>query len=101
MNINYLKALNKLTVSVIDIEKSINNTNIESFEDKQACRLFENVLEDMKLVTLKIKYYSKTPIIGVLHELPNGRFDIKGHELTCGSSLEVFQKSSANGFLAG
>lgn len=92
MNINYIKALNKLKFTMIDMEKIINNGNAKSFEDKQICLLFENLLEDVRLLTHKIEYYSKTPISGVIHELPNGHFEIRGHELTCGSPLEIFSK---------
>jgi hypothetical protein len=98
MNSNYIKAFNKLKFMMIDIEKLINNDKIKSFEDKQICLLFESVLEDMKFVTHKIEYYSKTPISGVLCELPNGHFGIQGHELTCGSPLEVFSKEYSKWF---
>lgn len=92
MNINYIKAFNKLKFTMIDMEKMIKNGSEKSFEDKQICLLFENLLEDVRLLTHKIEYYSKTPISGVIRELPNGHFEIRGHELTCGSSLEIFSE---------
>lgn len=92
MNINYLKISNKLKFMMSDIEKLLNNDKAKSFEDKEIYRLFEKILEEMKFGILKIEYYSKSPISGVLCELPNGHFEIQGHELTCGSPLEVFSK---------
>lgn len=83
---------------MIDIEKLINIDKIKTLEDKQVCCLFESILEDMKCITLKIEYYSKDPVTGVLYELPNGHFEIQGHELTCGSFLEVFSKEYGEWF---
>ena len=99
MNINYIKALNKLKFTIIDIEKMINDDNSKSFEDRQVGRLFMILLEDLKLVTHKIEYYSKPPISGVIHSLPNGHFEIQGHELTCGSSLEIYSEKHGEWFL--
>lgn len=98
MDINYIKALNKLKFSVIDIEKMIDDGNAKSFEDKQICLLFDNLLEDMRLVTHKIEYYCKAPILGVIRELTNGHFEIQGHELTCSSPLEIFSDKYSEWF---
>lgn len=98
MNINYIKALNKIKFTMTDIEKIINSDNVKSFEEKQICLLFENLIEDLKLVTHKIEYFSKTPISGVIRELPNGHFEIRGFELTCGSPLEIFSEKNDEWF---
>lgn len=99
MNYDYMKVLNKLKFTIIDIEKEIYCDSRKSYEDMQICTMLENLLEDMKFATYRIEYYSKTPISGLINELPNGHFEIHGHELMCGSSLEIFSEKYSDWFL--
>ncbi|WP_313559383.1 DUF5348 domain-containing protein [Ruminiclostridium cellobioparum] len=90
MHINYLKSLDKLTSVQIEIEKLIISTNKTSFEDMQISRLLQNILDEIRSTILDIEYFDRQCVIGILTELPNGRFELNGHELTCGSPLEIY-----------
>lgn len=99
MNIKYIRAINNFKFMAMDIEKILNSNSCKSFEDQQICLLLENVLEEFEVVIHRIEYFNKTPISGTLHKLPNGHFEIQGHELTCGNSLEIFSEMSGEWFL--
>lgn len=90
MHINYLKSLDKLNTTRIEVEKLISATNKNSFEDIQISKLFQNLLTEIKSTILDIEYFDQQCITGILTELPNGRFDFNGYELTCGSPLEIY-----------
>jgi hypothetical protein len=90
MQINYLKSLDKLNAVRIEIEKLISSTNKNSFEDMQISTLLQNLLEEIKSTVHDIEYFDQPCVTGILAELPNGRFDISGYELTCGCPLEIY-----------
>lgn len=90
MHINYLKSLDKLNSARIEIENLISSTNKNSFEDMQISRLLQNLLDLMKSTILDIEYFNQQCVAGILTELPNGRFELNDHELTCGSPLEIY-----------
>lgn len=47
-------------------------------------------MEEIKSTVLHIEYFDQQCVTGILTELPNGRFDINGHEPACGSPLEIY-----------
>jgi hypothetical protein len=52
----------------------------------------ENIIENTEVFTSKIKHYSKDTQEGYLYINSNDRYELKGKELTCGYSIEVYNE---------
>lgn len=105
MNSNYLNASERLERAKTDI-KSLweegQNDN-KGFENKQAYRILENIIENMDTAVYKLKRYSMEAIEGELLEdsyldkfelIRNDNGKGIGYSFSCGDYLEVFDNES-------
>lgn len=98
MDINYLKALDKLSFSKAEIERLWEEAQKQgkSFEDKQAYNILENIIGEMEAAVDRLKRYSLPTIEGKLREMDNGKFELlddSGKYITyfsCGSMIECY-----------
>lgn len=99
MNNSYRKALSKLEIAKSDIESLWNEgqkSNNKSFEDKQANRILENIIEEIDTSAYKLKRFTMPVIEGTLREADNGKFELyddNGKYVTyfsCGSPIECY-----------
>lgn len=101
MNINYLKALDKLNFTKSDIEKlweEAQKPNEKSFENGQAYCIIENIMESLDMAVYKLKRLSLPVKQGrLVEDTSRGKFDLiqdNGRDLggwlfSCGDYLEV------------
>jgi hypothetical protein len=99
MNNNYVKILDKLSFTILDLKKSIDNTPHKVNEDQKIHILLDDLLDKLDYTTNLIMYFNQTAITGVLKELPNGRFEIENYEIMCNSPLEVYSTEYDDWFL--
>lgn len=96
MNINYLKALDKLRVASCEMQRLVNNAPTEVFEDNMVCILMENIIDEMNTAASRMEVLTLPVVEGLLSEMSNGKFElIRGPKdpsiyLSCGSYLEVY-----------
>lgn len=101
MNINYLKALDKLNFTKSDVEnlwEEAQKSKENGFENKQAYYIIENILEDLATAVHKLKRLSLPVEEGRLFEdSERGKFELVknngksvGWFFSCGDYLEVF-----------
>jgi hypothetical protein len=91
MNINLLKAADKLLFAVNDIGKLIRDMEGKnSFEDAKVLEILRQITEQMRNAEGEIRHFSKPAKEGRLRELPNGRFEVAGIELRCGYPVEIY-----------
>lgn len=105
MNSNYLKALDKLNFAKSDIEKLIEEGHKagNSFEDKQAYRILEAIIEKIDDAAYRLKRFSLPCIEGkLLEDKDREKFELirkdngngLGWFFSCGDYLEVFDKET-------
>lgn len=92
MNINYLKALDKIRAVHSELDRILTAAPCETLEDSKACRAIECLVEELQGTEWTLEHYNKPVLEGKLHEERNGRFSIADNELTCGHSLEVWNE---------
>jgi hypothetical protein len=102
----YLKAMNKLNSVKNDIEQLLDEglkETAQSFEDKKAQRILENVLDEIAAAASSIKRYSLPTIEGKLMEdMERNKFELirqdngkgLGWYFSCGVSLEIYDEES-------
>jgi len=106
MNINYLKALDKLNFAKSDIEKLWNEADEASsisFEDKEAYFIIENIIERIDTAVHQLKRLSLPAIEGKLQEdTVHEKFELirkdngqgLGRFFNCGDYLEVYDQET-------
>lgn len=90
MDINYLNARDKIHFLKKDLEKIQGKADYEGMENSECCTILERLIEELENAERSIEYYSKPVKEGRLIKLSNGRFELCNIELTCGSSLEIY-----------
>jgi hypothetical protein len=95
MNINYLKAKNKMSLLKSELNSIFDNVPSKTLEDKIAYSNLEAIIDNLDEVISRINHYSKPVIEGTLREMDNGKFELisNGEYVTyfsCGSSIECF-----------
>lgn len=98
MHNNYLKAADKLRFALADLKKIIDETPCYSFEDRKALAALELMAVGIQSGIFDIEHYKQQAMEGILRELPNGRFELGGIELTCGNSMEVYAREEDEWF---
>lgn len=105
MNINYLKALDKLTFAKTDIENLWLEGQKEgkSFEDRQAYYILENIIDSIDSAAYKLKRFSLPAIEGkLLEDTDREKFELirqdngsgLGWFFSCGDYLEVYDQDT-------
>lgn len=90
MDVNYLNARDKIHHLKNELERIIDKADCKGMENNDCYRLLESLTEELDSAERSIDYYSRPVKEGRLIELDNGRFEICDMELTCGSSLEIY-----------
>ncbi|AKA71948.1 DUF5348 domain-containing protein [Clostridium scatologenes] len=94
MNDNYMKALNVAEEALNRINIIYEKSKIASFEDIKGCKATEKVIEDLEDFIKTMEHYSKKTKEGYLELNSNGRYELKGIELTCGYPVELWNDKS-------
>lgn len=108
MNVNYLKALDKLRSAKSYLEGLFKTApegdwDEMSFDDRKAYHILENIVDDLEKAVNKLEYFSLPVIEGVLEEdTYRQKFDLirddngegLGYQFSCGSSLEVYDNDN-------
>lgn len=98
MNTNYLKILDKVIFAKDDIDKLWQTAENKTFEDKEACHMVENLIDQLDTALYKLKRLSWPAIEGKLQEDPEReKFELIrsdtgkgiGWQFSCGSYIEV------------
>lgn len=92
MDKNYVKALNIAEDALSRINSLYEKASIESFEDRKVCKGTEKLLEDLDDFIKTIKHYNKTTQEGYLFFNSKNRYSLGNVELTCGTSVEVYNE---------
>lgn len=104
MDMNYLKAIDRVKFAAADIQKLLEAAPVKAFEDKQAYCIFESLLEDLHLAINKAERFTKSPAEGKLQEMGNGKFELVSSNgknigcFSCGSPLEVYSHEEGEWF---
>ena len=92
MHKNYIESAEKLKYVSHNILNLIVNADKDAFEDKNAYRLLENIHISIQSTIKDVGYYSRLTKEGYLSEIPNGRYELDGIELTSGMPLEIYSE---------
>lgn len=95
MDVNYLNAKDKIHSLKNQLERIIDKADYKGMENNECYRLLERLTEELEDAERSINYYSQPVKEGRLIELDNGRFEICDKELTCGSSVEIYDEEEA------
>lgn len=90
MDDNYMKALNIGEETLSKINSIYEKSAIENFEDIRGCKATEKIIEDLEDFIRTIEHYSKKTKEGYLELNKNGRYELKGIELTCSYPVEIY-----------
>lgn len=58
--------------------------------DDMVDRMVETLAEELQTSLVQLRYYTKPATEGTLTEGRGGRFELCGHELTCGFPIELY-----------
>lgn len=94
MDKNYIKALSIAKDALSKINGIYDNAKTGTFEDNKGCKAVEKVIEDIEDFVRTINHYSKNTKEGYLEFNSNGRYELKGTELTCGHPVEIYNTGS-------
>lgn len=93
MNVKYLEVNEILSKMVYKLNSIADKAPYETFEDKKACKILEDIIERVEDSILELKYYSKNVINGTLYKLDNGKFALSQNDyLSCGYPIELYNK---------
>ncbi|NMM64370.1 DUF5348 domain-containing protein [Clostridium sp. P21] len=92
MDKNYIKALSIAEEASSKINNLYEKVDVEGFENYRGYKATEKVIEDLEDFTRTIEHYSKLTKEGYLELNRNGRYQLKGIELTCGYPVEIYNR---------
>lgn len=95
MDTNYLKAVEIIQITRVNLKKIIIKANEKGFENKIAYSSIENLLSEFETVIDTIDYYSKPSKEGYLTKTTGGAYEIEyingesNSPLYCGNDIEI------------
>jgi hypothetical protein len=105
MNEVYKRLQNKLEALISEAHNILDTESPKSFEDKQAYRLVQNLMDELDGVNDRIKYIALPAIEGKLRENDSGKFELfdkTGKYVTyfsCGSRIEICDPDDGTWYL--
>lgn len=96
MDTTYKRALSEIESTKDRLKKLYDSAPTDKFEDKEACRVLENIMGKLESAGMSLKYYNLNAKTGYLVKQENDKYHIEYDEgdeswqLSCGSPLEAY-----------
>lgn len=90
MDKDYVKTVSIAKEFLSKINRIYDNAKTGTFEDNKGCKAMEEFISNIEDFINTVEHYSKDTKEGYLELNCNGRYELKGIELTCGYPVEIY-----------
>jgi Domain of unknown function (DUF5348) len=95
MDINYIKALDHIERLKNELEKIISKSDVKGMENSETYNSIQSLTLELEKAAADIKYFNTPAKEGNLQQQSDGKYEICGITLICGSVLEVWDEEES------